>query len=397
MKVAIVNTHLRLGGIRQSLLNLLDALKSQDIEIDLYILSGELTDVQKQIDGLPVQSVMILPEMDIYYRTFREQSSIGAKWKKILFAFCSRVVGRETLVKKIVAHEKLPEREYDVVISYANGIWSNGSRHFSGGCEFVAQRLKGRKKIAWIHSNPRNLGFTKEIGERIYSNFDKIVNVSYGCKSIFDEICPNLMDKSIVIYNLCNSEKVHQLMNETIPYKGGFNIVTVARLDNKSKRLDHLAKCCKILKDSGYVFQWHVVGDGNDMSLLKTLRNSYQLQDELVIEGRKQNPYPYMKNADLYVCTSAYEAFSMVLKESFLCGTPAITTPIPPAKEVIRDGKNGFICKGFEPEDIVEQVKIVMDNKEILPALRKKIGEDSKIYEDNVQPFLMLCGVESKL
>ena len=78
MKVAIVNTHLRLGGIRQSLLNLLDTLKSQDIEIDLYILSGELTAIQKQIDGLPVRSIMILPEMDIYYRTFREQSSIGA-------------------------------------------------------------------------------------------------------------------------------------------------------------------------------------------------------------------------------------------------------------------------------------------------------------------------------
>lgn len=388
MKIAIINTNLKMGGIRQSLLNLLDALKDKGFEIDLYILTGCVEEIQKQIAGLNINSVTVIPGTDIYYKTINDQHSVKGKLKKLLLGTASRMVGREKVLKFIINEEKLPEKEYDVVISYSNSIWTRGSRYFSGGCEYVAFRLNGKRKLAWVHSNPKNLGFTSEIGQRVYARFDSIINVSYGCKEIFDSICPDLENKSIVLYNLCNSNKVRYLMNEENPYQKGFHIVTVARLDNKSKRLDRLAMTCKLLKEAGYSFQWHVVGDGNDMPLLRNLVDEYQLHNVLIIEGRKDNPYPYMKNADFYVCTSAYEAFPMVIRESFLCGTPVITTPIPPAKEVITEGKNGLICAGFEPDNIYEEIaKIFVDGK-LLEDMKTFISDNDGIYADDISPFI---------
>ena len=388
MKIAIINTNLKMGGIRQSLLNLLDALKEKGFEIDLYILTGCMEEIQKQIAGLNINSVTVIPATDIYYKTINDQHTVWGKIRKLLLGTTSRMIGREKVLKFIINEEKLPEKEYDVVISYSNSIWTRGSRHFSGGCEYVAFRLNGNRKLAWVHSNPKNLGFTSEIGQRVYARFDSIINVSYGCKEIFDSICPDLENKSIVLYNLCNSNKVRYLMNEENPYQKGFHIVTVARLDNKSKRLDRLAMSCKLLKEAGYSFQWHVVGDGNDMPLLRKLVHEYQLHDVLIIEGRKDNPYPYMKNADLYVCTSAYEAFPMVIRESFLCGTPVITTPIPPAKEVITEGKNGLICSGFEPDNIYEEIaKIFVDRKQ-LEDMKTFISDNDGIYADDISPFI---------
>lgn len=388
MKIAIINTNLKMGGIRQSLLNLLDALKDKGFEIDLYILTGCVEDIQKQITGLNINSVTVIPGTDIYYKTLNDQHSVKGKFKKLLIGTTSRLVGRERVLRSIINREKLPEIEYDVVISYANGIWTRGSRYFTGGCEYVAFRLNGKRKLAWVHSNPKNLGFTPEIGKRIYSRFDKVINVSYGCKEIFDSICPDLENKSIVLYNLCNSNKVRYLMNEENPYQNGFHIVTVARLDNKSKRLDRLAMTCKLLKEAGYSFQWHVVGDGNDLPLLRKLVDEYQLHNELIVEGRKDNPYPYMNNADLYVCTSAYEAFSMVIRESFLCGTPVITTPIPPAKEVITEGKNGLICAGFEPENIYEEIAKIFADGKLLEDMKTFISDNNGIYVDDISPFI---------
>lgn len=388
MKIAIINTNLKMGGIRQSLLNLLDALKEKGFEIDLYILTGCMEDIQKQIAGLNINSVTVIPATDIYYKTINDQHTVWGKIRKLLLGTTSRMIGREKVLKFIINEDKLPEKEYDVVISYSNSIWTRGSRYFSGGCEYVAFRLNGKRKLAWVHSNPKNLGFTSEIGQRVYARFDSIINVSYGCKKIFDSICPDLENKSIVLYNLCNSNKVRYLMNEENPYQNGFHIVTVARLDNKSKRLDRLAMTCKLLKEAGYSFQWHVVGDGNDMPLLRNLVEEYQLHNVLIIEGRKDNPYPYMKNADLYVCTSAYEAFSMVIRESFLCGTPVITTPIPPAKEIIKEGKDGLICSGFEPENIYKEIAKIFVDRKLLEDMKTFISDNDGIYADDISPFI---------
>lgn len=390
MNVAIVNSHFKLGGIRQSLINLLYALKDRDIIIDLFFLEGDIDDIRRQTSDMGIRKISVIEQMNAYYNRIQAQKDFRSKVRKVGYGLSSRIYGRLKTIKRIIESVDIPSEKYDVVISYSNGIWTHGEKGFVGGCDFFALRLNAKCRLAWIHSNPKNLGITEEIGAELYSQFDKIVNVSYGCKDIFDGICPALINKSVVIYNLCGSDRIREKMMESQPYEVGFHIVTVARLDNKSKRLDNLAKCCHMLKEAGRSFKWHVVGDGNDLPLLKSLIQEYDIADVLVIEGRKNNPYPYMKNASVYVCTSAYEAFPLVIRESFICGTPIITTPIPPAREIIEVGKTGTICKGFEPKDIFDEVVNVMSNPSMLQEMSTYIAEHRSEYEDSVEPFMNL-------
>lgn len=390
MKVAIVNSHFKLGGIRQSLINLLYALRDSDIIIDLFFLEGDIDEIRRQTSDMGIRNISVIEQMNVYYNQIQAQKDFPSKVRKVGYGVSSRIRGRLKTIERIIKSVDVPAEKYDVVISYSNGIWTHGEKGFVGGCDFLALKLNSKCKLAWIHSNPKILGITEDIGIKIYSRFDKIVNVSYGCKEIFDAICPDLIEKSVVIYNLCGSDRVSEKMMESQPYESGFHLVTVARLDNKSKRLDNLAKCCQLLKEAGKAFKWHVVGDGNDRLLLESLVTEYDIADVLIVEGRKNNPYPYMKNADLYVCTSAYEAFPLVIRESFLCGTPVITTPIPPAREIIEVNKSGVICKGFELKDIFDEVVNVMSNPSMLQEMSTYISEHRQQYEDSVEPFMNL-------
>ena len=139
------------------------------------------------------------------------------------------------------------------------------------------------------------------------------------------------------------------------------------------------------------LFKWHIVGDGNDMPLLKRLVISNEVEDCVVIEGKQDNPYPYMKHADVYVCTSAYEAFPLVFKESFLCGVPVVTTPIPPAREIIEPGKNGVIVNGFRPEDITKEIMKLYEKPKMIVDMKSYILTHQYKYADDVTPFIELC------
>lgn len=102
--------------------------------------------------------------------------------------------------------------------------------------------------------------------------------------------------------------------------------------------------------------------------------------------GRKENPYPYVKNADLYVLTSDYEAFPLTVKEALLLGVPAVITPIPPSQELIDNGRNGYIVD-FDSKCISEKITYIMGNSDELNRLRKNLEneQESESYESFIE------------
>lgn len=383
MKIAIVTTHMNMGGIRSSLLNLLNYLSKKNVMIDLYVLTGNRNDIETQVKKYAVHKVEVIPHTDTYYTVLSEQNSFIKKFEKMYLGLSARLIGREKTLHRCIDLFS-PKEEYDIAISYSNGIWTHGSRGFTGGCEFlVTDKIKAKRKIAWIHSNPVNLGFTNEICRRIYDPFDKIVNVSDGCKQIYDEICPEHREKSIVVHNLCNTERVKKLAAGGNPYNNQkIKLVTVARLDNKSKRLDRIAEVCQMLKKDGMDFEWHLVGDGNDRELIENLVRQEDIQDNLILDGRQENPYIYMKYADIYVCTSDYEAFPMVIKEAQTVGIPTVTTPIPSAKELVTDAVDGFISADFSTQGIYEKLKYLMAHTEKVDEMKEYMQAHKNQYGD---------------
>lgn len=357
-----------IGGIESSLINLLNNINSPEYEIDLCIIGNyisEDTQIPKHINVIKGNKVVEYccaeyADMKKYMRRYQLACAVGVKILK-------KLIGYRRILKACLPFMKV-RKEYDVAISYLNDKFLDV---YSGGCDdFIKECVTAKRKIAWIHNDARQHGLTKNICIPKYKDFDYIVNVSQGCKRIFDKIVPEYEYKSKVVTNMLDLCKINQMESTTSPYSNDcFNIVTVARIENRQKRIDRIIDVCLMLKDLGVKnFKWTVVGDGEDLqSLMESVQNK-ELEECLEFVGRKSNTIPYMQHADLFVQTSDYEAYSMVLIEALSVGCPCVVTNYDSAENIITNGENGWIVER-DSKAIFEKVASLINQPELLDGV----------------------------
>ena len=142
-----------------------------------------------------------------------------------------------------------------------------------------------------------------------------------------------------------------------------------------------LAECidsvlCQKLKKDGIDVNWHVIGDGPHMSQLRELIEQNEVANTVVLHGSQSNPFSHIKNADLFVLTSIWETYGMVVVESLINGTPVVAGYYPALPEILSDGENGIIAEN-SVDGIYEAVKRVLTDKE----LYKKIKSGAENYK----------------
>lgn len=378
MKILIANIHLKVGGNRVALLNLLSNIDLVNNEVDVFLF---VHDREAREDIARIKGVNLLGESLLFnmfytpYKEYAERRDLpGMALKKAMMLLTKAVGARKAILFLMLFQRKI--EKYDAAISFAHDKWIGG---FYGGCnDFVRRKAGAGRKVAWVHNDPYKLGFTREICEKTYEDFDCIVNVSNTCKEKFDEICPKFRNKSKVVYNMFDSVKIRKMSEEFNPYSSGyFEIVTVARLFNLQKRIDRIIECCRRLKGEGFQgFRWHVVGDGPDSGWLRAKAASEGVGDIVIFEGNQSNPYPYMKHADVFVLTSRYEAQGMVVTESLIAGTPVIVTDYAEAFEFVKNGLNGIITVN-STDGVHEAVRDMLLHKDKLTPLREYVSKQA--------------------
>ncbi len=200
------------------------------------------------------------------------------------------------------------EKKYDVAISY---LWP----HY-----FVAEKVQAKTKIAWIHTDFSTVETDIKMDLEMWNQFDHIIAVSEECKNAFTNKYPSLNNKVVVVENIMSPELVRELANAKVENPmlddKRFKVITVARLSH-AKGIDQAVKALKLLRDQGYEnIAWYVVGYGGDETAIKTLIKMNQLEDHFILLGKKVNPYPFMKAADLYVQPSRYEGKAVTVGEA---------------------------------------------------------------------------------
>lgn len=181
-------------------------------------------------------------------------------------------------------------------------------------------------------------------------------------------------DNSLILkYNPVNEkiilEKSKESINE-IKLNDSFKIVTVGRLVYE-KGYDRLLKIHKSLIDNGFKHELWVVGDGNQRSQLEEYINKNNLKESVKLLGFNANPYKFMKNADLFVCSSRVEGLSTVVMEALICGTPVISTNCAGAMDLLGDSLYGVISENNE-DALYETIKDMVLNKSKLNFFRAK-------------------------
>ncbi|WP_226038110.1 glycosyltransferase [Aquibacillus saliphilus] len=380
-QILVASFDMEVGGVERSLISMLNNFDYDNYAIDLMLYShtGDFMEL------LPNQP-SLLSELQPY-KTFR--MSIGqilksgnlpiglarllAKYKAGLHPSSENGYKQmQYMWKYSIPFLPKIKKRYDVAISY---LWP----HY-----FIAEKVKANTKIAWIHTDFSTVETDVDLDLNMWNNYHHIVAVSDECKKAFTRKYPSLEEKVSVIENISSPAIVQTLANEQIENPmvndNRFKIITVARLSH-AKGIDQAVRAMKLLKDSGYQdIAWYVVGYGGDEQMIKELINKYQLEDSFILLDKKANPYPYMKEADIYVQPSRYEGKAVTVVEAQILAKPVLITNYPTAKSQVNDGYDGCICE-LSPEGIANGIKMLYNNE----ALRRILSDycNNKNYDNN--------------
>ena len=263
------------------------------------------------------------------------------------------------LLKNNIAKKQL-KGKYDVEIAFLEGPIT---RIFS-------YKNKNAKKMAWIHNDISQVfgkglksKLKRILDKKIYSKYDKLIFVSKDNKEKFKEIYPNINVDKQVIYNYIDKEKVSRKAEngQDIEFdKDVINFVTVTRLVEQ-KAIDRLIKVHKKLIDNGYYHKIYVIGDGPEREKLEDLVKENNVNETFLLLGKKENPYPYMKNATYFCLLSKFEGYGMVIEEAKILNKPIIITDTA-AREALANYKNSKILDNTE-EGIYKGLEEAIENK----------------------------------
>ena len=103
------------------------------------------------------------------------------------------------------------------------------------------------------------------------------------------------------------------------------------------------------------------------------------LLDSVQLLGFRDNPYPYMAAADLYVCPSYVEGFSTVVSEAVVLETPVVTTDCSGMREILGDSEYGLITRNTE-ESLFEGLRTMLDKPEVYQYYQQRVRERAPFF-----------------
>ena len=98
------------------------------------------------------------------------------------------------------------------------------------------------------------------------------------------------------------------------------------------------------------------------------------MQEHCILLGCKENPYSYIKNADLYLQTSYVESQSITVYEALVLKKLIITSDLPALREALNDGELGILCKP-ESSAFADTIKIILLDKAAQNKLQEAVRE----------------------
>ena len=302
-----VINNLNCGGAEKALISLLETIDYTAYNVDLLLFKHEGLFFNK----IPEQVNLLDEPLEFKYFDMSIKAAIIDALKKGRLDITISRIGagfifkteenrarcEQRVWKYISKSLKKMNKEYDVAIGYLekNPIY------------FCLEKVNAKKKIGFIHNDYNKLGMDPTIDMQYFDQLDYIVTVSEECANVLKQQFPMYKDKVSVMYNIVSPAIINKLSMETINLNQKVtNLVSVGRLNNQ-KGFDIAIEACKDLIKSGYQVKWLVIGEGEERTKLEQMIKDHQLEDHFILLGMKENPYPYIKEADIYVQPSRFE------------------------------------------------------------------------------------------
>lgn len=361
-----INMHyMAIGGAERALLGLLNAIDTKKVDVDLFINqhTGEFMKlIPNKINLLPEISTYSVIEKPI--STAIKKGHIGIAFARLLAKIHYKIKNwhknsDDASIFNLVAKYTSPllpslrkYGEYDLAISFL-------TPH-----NIVKDKVSAKKKIAWIHTDYTKISVDANAELPVWNSFDNIVSISNDVTNTFTQVFSSLKDKIIEIENILSSSLIKQqaLLFEPKEMQGDFiKLCSIGRFCY-AKNFEAIPYVAQKLIEKGLNFRWYIIGFGDTAETIENIKET-NTQDCVILLGKKENPYPYIANCDIYMQPSRYEGKSVTVREAQILGKPVIITNYPTAKSQVKDGIDGVICD-MDNDSIAEAIFNLAQNKE---------------------------------
>lgn len=398
-KILFVINTLGGAGAEHALLTLLRTLEEQNCqagyekyEISLYVLLGQ----GELAEELP-------PSVRLLNRNYKcisvlEKQGRFHMYQNIVCAMCRRATVLRLFPEIMAAllvmlrnHKIWPDKllwrvlsdgaeffseEYDLAVAFLEG----------GSSYYVADHVKAKKKAAFIHIDYTQAGYTRKLDHECYLRFDVVFPISDEVKTHFLKVYPECANRTSVFHNIIDQKEIRK--KAELP--GGFSddfdgirILTVGRLSYQ-KAYPIAIEAMRLLKQEQFSIRWYVLGEGSERSVLERQIKEAGLEQDFILAGAVRNPYPYYRQADIYVHATRFEGKSIAIQEAQALGCAIIASDSNGNREQIRDGVDGTLCD-LSAAAIKNAILDLIENEEKRKRFAMKSAQKKVIYEDDIE------------
>ncbi|MCX4268715.1 MAG: glycosyltransferase [Lachnospiraceae bacterium] len=368
------------SGAHNATIRQIQALQDQGRKISIF--SNTIPDckLRTELNGVSFMSWMSNFKNKIYLRRtldclLDKKLPLDIRKKKLWMCYEQRIKKNKKVWEEYVL-ESITNlcSEYSVVT-----VMSEASAF-----RYVVSKSSCKNKIQWIHTDYcswREFNeWTKEItknDEQIYLKYNKVVVLSEKIKEDITILYPSLKEKIRVSKNLMPVNEIIEKSESKKVLCPSVHFITVGRL-SKEKAYDRLIIILSELKKKGYQFLWEIIGDGPEKDDLKRIIKKLNLDEEVILLGQRDNPYYYIKRAQVFALLSVYEGMPNTIYESLILGTPVLATDVGGISEQIENGINGWLVKN-DKDEIAKKICYLIEHQEEI----EKAKRNAEKYEYN--------------
>ncbi|UKM63958.2 glycosyltransferase [Flavobacteriaceae bacterium GSB9] len=352
--IVFIIESLNCGGAEKSLVTLLQNFNYEKYNVDLVLFNknGDFEKfVPNEVNIFYINLYNNTPSFRLFLYRFKFWLYRKLKKRK----FHNAQLHWKTYHKQINRLKKT----YDIAIAYNQGLPTY----------FTAEKIAAKKKYAWLNIDYKLAGYNIKFDINKYIKFNKVVVVSQEAENGFLSELSKVeeMIKTIVIKDITDEKIVVKLSEEHTGLTKNTSTINICSVGRLAKQKGwHLAiYALSILLKKGYNIKWYIIGEGPERKSLEKIIKHEKLENNLILLGYKENPYPYIKSCDIYAQTSLFEGLGLTVIEAAVLQKPIVTTNFPTASTIITNNKTGLICS-MNAKDIATSIEKYLKNPELM-------------------------------
>lgn len=350
-RIFIAMHYMEIGGAETALVGLLNALDPARVDVDLFLYDhrGEMMQFIPEwvnlLPQIPKYSVLERPIVELVKRGFWGIAA-ARMWAKRISKVAykrsgSKLENNGGLDKMSKCTTPLlpkinPSMTYDLAISFL-------TPH-----RIVAEKVKAKKKIAWIHTDYTRVWVDAEDELKVWQKYDYVASISGDVTNTFLQVFSSLAPKIVEIENILSPTFVRKRAeledtDKEFRQTDKISLLSIGRY-SEQKNYDNVPDICKrLINKTKLNIKWYIIGYGGDEALIRQKIKEAGMEEHVILLGKRSNPYPYIKACDIYVQPSRYEGKSVTVREAQMLCKPVVVTNYPTAPSQIRSGIDGVI------------------------------------------------------